>query len=350
MFLLTLPLGWVAYAVTAVVSAFGENKLMPLPDCSCFVINGRNGYVRSNSSWIIGRIVRDFDSWMDGGKRDGPIRTQVQNMIGERWNHDKRKAETKVPGSSSNIKRPPSTGLCVAIYKADEARPGYPGYDLVYFIGFVTCIIQLGIAAIPCGLFGDWSILLVTICGILLSFATGSIQQWKKEKWACRRNSNKTVVLSRGNGSQFAIVIVGGGKGLELEDLAAGPTNLDASASHITRISTTLLATLWIMLLITAAGIHQNTWFLLAIGAIGILQNVFVAGWKRTPKAFGIPLTFHEVIGESKVMNTLLAVEKSYPRLGRSMLDTFFPGKLRKEEQEKWNAFEKHADELEGLT
>ncbi|KAJ9643884.1 hypothetical protein H2199_003750 [Coniosporium tulheliwenetii] len=334
--------GWVAYAVTAVVSAIGENKLMPLPDCACKVINGRTGYVRDNSSWIIGRIVRDFESWMDDGKRDGRIRTHLRGMLDQRWEKDKLAAENKKAGSGKDVARPSQAGLCVSIYKADRARPGYPGYDLVYFIGFATTVFQLGIAAIPCGMFGDWGIFLVTTSGILLSFATGSISQWSKEKWACRRNSGKTVILTRGNGSQHAVVIIGDGKGLDLEDLAAGPTNVDVSASYTTRIAVTLLAAFWILLLITAAGIKQNTWFLLAIGGIGILQNIFAF-----PEAFGVPLIFDNVIGEPKVMDTLFAVEKAYPRLGKSMLDTFFPGKLRPKEEKKWHEFEELSNALD---
>lgn len=46
---------------------------MPLPDCPCNVINGSTGYVRDNSSWIIGRIVPDFESWMDDGKLNSVI-------------------------------------------------------------------------------------------------------------------------------------------------------------------------------------------------------------------------------------------------------------------------------------
>jgi hypothetical protein len=320
---------------------------MPLPDCACKVINGRTGYVRDNSSWIVGRIVRDFESWMDDGKPQGRIRTHLNRMLDQRWENDKCKAEKKKAESGKDVPRPPQTGLCVSIYKADSAKPGYPGYDLVYFIGFATSVFQLGIAAIPCGIFGDWGIFLVTASGILLSFATGSISQWSKEKWACRRNSEKTVVLSRGNGSQHAIVIIGDGKGLDLEDLAAGPTNVDVSSSYTTRIAVTLLAALWILLLITAAGLKQNTWFLLATGGIGILQNIFVAGWRRSPKAFGVPLNFETVIGEPKVMDTLFAVEKAYPRVGRSMRETFFPGKLRLDEEKKWDELEELANALD---
>jgi hypothetical protein len=78
------PPGWVAYAVTAVVSAIGENKLMPVPDCTCKVINRRTGYVRDNSSWIIGRIVQDFESWIDNGKPQGRICTYRSRMLDQR--------------------------------------------------------------------------------------------------------------------------------------------------------------------------------------------------------------------------------------------------------------------------
>ncbi|EXJ85220.1 hypothetical protein A1O3_05895 [Capronia epimyces CBS 606.96] len=331
--------GWVAYAAAAVVSAVGENKLMPLPDCDCQVINGKSGYVRSNTSWVIGRIVRDFESWMDRSDPSGRVRAQVDKMLRDRWEYDKAQAEKAEPGAGARVEKPVQAGLCVSIYQPGQATKGYPGYDLVYWMGFATAILQLGIAAIPCGLFGDWGILLITIAGILLSFATGSLPQWRAEKWACRQNSTKSVILTKGNGSQHAIVIVGNGKGLDLEDLAAGQTNVNFSASWDTRAWTLILATLWILLLITAGGLSRNTWFLLAIGGIGILQNVFVAGFRRFPEAYGIPLTLENVIGSPKVMETLYAVEEQYPRIGASMRATFFPGDLRPDEEEKWQRF-----------
>lgn len=60
-----MRLGWVAYAVSAVVGAMGDNKLMPSPDTPCEVINAKSGYTRANTSWIIGRVVKDYDDWKD---------------------------------------------------------------------------------------------------------------------------------------------------------------------------------------------------------------------------------------------------------------------------------------------
>lgn len=310
------------------------------------VINGRTGYARQNCSWIIGRIVRDFDSWMDEGLPNKPIRSRLHAMLDQRWQIDQERARS-IESDPEKVTRPLRTGLCVSIYSADHANPGYPGYDIVYRIGFATSILQLGIAAIPCGLYGDWGIILITGSGVFLSFAMGCIPQWSREKWACRLNSKKTVILTTGNGSQHAIVIMGDGKGLDLEDLATGPSTADIFISSWTRFAIILLAALWILLLITAAGIRENTWFLLAIGGIGSLQNIFVAGRRRSPKAFGVPLKFKRVMGELKVMDTLLAVEEAYPGLGKSMRPTFFPGELRQEEEAQWQRLEERAINVE---
>ncbi|ROW07666.1 hypothetical protein VMCG_03360 [Cytospora schulzeri] len=335
--------GWVAYAVTAVAAAVGDNKLMPVADCPCKVINGSTGFVRDNYSWVIGRMVRDFDSWKDEDNPEiRPVHTRLEEVLDSQWKKLKAKAKEEARETGEKLpkqppERPPKAGLCVSIYRAKQARPGYPGYDRPYIIGFVTCIVQLGLSAVPCGIFGDWSIFLITAAGIVLSFASGALPQWSKEKWACRRDTRKTVVLTRGNGSQHAIVIIGDGKGLDLEDLAA--SDVSSFPSGQTRFCVITLAVLWVLLLVTASGIQQNTWFLLAIGAIGILQNVYVAGACRSPEAFGIPLEFVEVIAETKVMQTLFGVEERYPSLGRSMLGTFFPGHLREDEQVKWDSY-----------
>lgn len=320
---------------------------MPEPDCSCKVINGRNGHVRDNSSWVIGRIVRDFESWMSDSRRGDRIATHVQRMRKERWERNRQAAEKAQPGSGSSVPRPPRVGLCVCVFKAGVANPGTPGKDLAYYLGFVTALLQLGIAAIPCGIYRDWSALFITAVGTILSLATGSLKQWGKEKWACRRNSKKTVVLARGNGSQFAIVVIGDGKGLDLEDLATGVDDVPSSSSRGTQFMVAFLAFCWVMLLITATGVEQNTWYLIAIGGIGILHNLLVAGRSRAPEDFGIPLALVEVIGKGKVMETLLEVETRYPRLGRSMRDVFFSGDLRPAEAAQWDALEAEVEAAE---
>lgn len=326
--------------MSAVVSAVGENKLMPQPDTSCVVINGKNGYTRSNTSWVIGRLVRDYESWMNL-----EIESKVKLLIANKWDFDKKKEQERHDKALAanqtsvlkNVPIPTAASLCVSIYKADGAA-GAPTKDAIYWAGFGIAVAQLGIASIPCGLYGDWGILMVTAAGIILSFLTGSLPQWSAEKWAGRKESDKKMILTRGNGSQHAIVVLGDGKGLDLEDLAAVGNNTDISASGTTRYITIVLAGAWILLLITAAGLDQNNWFLLLVGAVGIIQNILAAGGRRSPGAMGIPLKYEEVIGEAKVMLTLYEVEKKHKGVGYSMLDTFFPGgKIFADEKVEWN-------------
>jgi hypothetical protein len=296
------------------------------PDCKCKVINSKSDYAKDNSSWIIARIVRDFDHW-----RHPNVEAKTVEVL------KKRQEQLKL--EDPNAKLPPMAGLIVSIYEPSRTvKAGTVKRDLVYWIGIPVMVVQLGIAAIPCGLFGDWGILIITACGIALSLATGLLPQWKKEKWACRPNAKHSFILTRGNGAQHAIVVRGNGHGLNLEDLASGQINVLVVTSTLTRIVLLALAGLWIVLLITAAGLKANTWFLLAVGGIGILQNIYVAGAQRNPENFGIPLDYLDVLGDSSVMEALFQVEEQYEGVGRSMLREFFPGDLRENEKLRWEA------------
>ncbi|KJZ79186.1 hypothetical protein HIM_01337 [Hirsutella minnesotensis 3608] len=251
----TFSFGWVAYAASALVSAVGDNKLMPRdPDCTCKVINGKSGFVRDNTSWILGRIVRDYESWLHPATRQ-----RTDEVLDLKWAD----LQTKKPAAQ----RPARAGLVVAVYQPSTTRPAGVGErDLVFWSGIVVMLLQLGVAAIPLGLHGDWGVMLVTGAGICLALATGMLPQWAKEKYACRTGSNETYVLTRGNGAQHALVILGNGRGLNLEDLASGQTNVEASANMGTRIAVAALSALWIVLLLTAGGLVAQAWFLLAIG------------------------------------------------------------------------------------
>jgi len=329
--------GWVAYSISALVSAFGENKLIIQdPDCKCKIIHGKSGYARDNSSWILGRIMRDFEKWTNPATKE-----KTEKVLEERWKELKKE--------KPDAKRPTRASLVVTIYQPSTKEPaGLAKRDWIYWSGVVMMVVQLGVASIPCGLFGDWGILMITAAGTGLAIITGLLPQWKKEKWACRPESRDSYVLTRGNGAQHAIVILGNKRGLNLEDLASGQSNIEVTTNTGTRIALFVLSTLWILLLITAAGVKNNTWFLLAVGGLGIVHNVFVAGWKRRPENFGIPLEYVGVYGETKVMETLFAVEKDYPHLGRSMRDEFFPGRLRPDEITRWEEFEKEAEAGKG--
>jgi len=321
--------GWVNYAVTLV--ALGENKLMPPPDSSGLVINSKSGYVRQNNSWILGRIIRDYEYW-----RDERILKAERKFLEE--------ARLQPLGTEAGANfYEPHVALSVAIYEVSanpRRRARVPDLDWLYYSGVLCAVVQLGVAAIPWWKWGDWAILMTTAIGITFALASGSLPQWKEEKFNCRKGIAKTVTLTRGNGHQDGcVVILGGEGGLDLEDLATG-RGFDKPT---TRIYTSIMAALWIALLIAVSGLKENTWFLLVVGIIGMLQNALVCRAERSPSAFGIHLEYKETIVDGKVMKTLMKLEETYPHVGRSLLETYFPGKLRAEEEQWWEQAKKKA-------
>jgi hypothetical protein len=179
------------------------------------------------------------------------------------------------------------------------------------------------------GIWGAWEIFAITIGGNLLAYITETLPQWRRERWQCRKHSKKTVVLCRGNGAQHALVILGSGRGLDLEDLAASGDGV--GTTWRTRWSYAVLLVLWVALLITVSGMKEHTWFLVAISAFGMLYVVVIAGSARCPEAFGMPLKFKGVFVHPKVSESLRFVELKYPGVGKSMLKIFFPSGARSE-------------------
>lgn len=334
--------GWVAYAFTALGSAVGDNRLLLLADQPSILINGKSGYSRTNQSWVLGRILRNFENghWMAE-----EVREELDRVL---------KPEGRL-----------KAGICVSFFEAtggtmteDKSaltKTGEPAMepqrDKLWLAGYVVAVVQLGIAAIPCMKWGEWETLVITACGTILSFLTASLPHWRQERWACRTlTTNKTFILTRGNGAQHALVIFGKPGSLNLEDLASPTTSRNVPTT--TKWLLAVLLALWVVLLVTVNGLQKHTWFITAIGAVGMLYSIIVAGASRSPENFGIPLEVHrppsgqpEVIVASKVMLALFATEMAYPGVGRSMLNTFFPSKLSTEEQRFWDKAKMFEDE-----
>lgn len=54
--------GWVVYSIQALSTVIGTGRLMPAgPDWDSIVVNVRSGHARANRSWILGRLLRDWD-------------------------------------------------------------------------------------------------------------------------------------------------------------------------------------------------------------------------------------------------------------------------------------------------
>jgi len=286
--------GWVAYSLSAVLAALGEGRLLPPPDCSCILVNAKNGYVKTVQSWVLSRIVRDH--------------------------------ETPTP----------EPGLTLTFFKASttKGKAGRPAKDWVFYSGVLTILVQLGIAVIPGVVNNDWNTMIITAGGTVLALAGGALPQWRKEKWNCRplkKGLKEVLCLTRGNGNKDVIVITCEGEGLlRLEDLATSRDTRD----RLTIIATSLLSVLWIVLLLTVAGLQAHAWYMLAIGSLGMVQNGLAAGCRRSPDTAGIHLDRVCHLHKDKVIQALMMAEEIERYVGLSLTSVFFPAGLRENEIE----------------
>jgi len=332
-----------------VASVIGEKKLMPAyPDCSCIVINSANGQGRENNSWVLGRLMRDYPNWMVKAVKD-----TVQDAI----------------NASQQTPKPACVSLCVAVYAPRPPQPSdqrtntsgsFPGpplqspaqqgaakqsvptRDWVSWSGVITILVQLGISG-ACVREHDWLPLAIAVAGNGLAYLPLVLLPWKAEKWRCRRKAKASFILTRGNGHQHAIVILGNRHGLHLEDLAAAHTPIGCEF----KIPTVVFAALWILLLIdsTSIGSSPSSLWLLIIGAIGMLQNIIVAACRRDSGVNGIHLDFKECFMGGRVMDTLVDVEEKHANMWKILQGVFFPNRTRAEDQERFRAIDQRREE-----
>jgi hypothetical protein len=235
-----------------------DGSLMPDTDmANTLVIGADTGHIRTTKSWVLGRLLRDFDGHLDDELRDEAAHVPPDEE------HKSRKFGLVSPlAHIGHTQQKAWEALRVSVYKVDDEPPcdhGVPALDWVWFSGFVVIAVQLVISIIPWIINKDWSIFLVALSGNVLALVGGSLPQWREEKWACTKKGGATITLTKGNGARHAIVIIGRkGVGLDLEILAMGTRTTYASWS--TRIATGILAFFWIVFLITVSGIKQHTW------------------------------------------------------------------------------------------
>lgn len=363
--------GWVAYAFTALIGLVGPGRLMPDPDYNCKLINLESGYARDNFSWAVGRVFRRFETrWVSSDA----LVVEVFKTVG--------KAEW---GPSEGGKRARATNG-----KQRQSYAGRPEWGYVRVLSYIVILVQLGIAAIPFGLYGNWGIFFVAATGQALVFATTALPQWRVEKLSCRKASKKNIALTRGNGSRYVAVVLGNGVGLDLEDLAGAESprmkrawlehglfvrrrknridaeGLTGETMHqapgldvevltwksqpmdlwATRFMCFILAVLWIGFLICVTALAGDAWYLMAVGAIGMSQNAIVAGVDFKSERYGMHLERVDSFGGRKVMESLKNFETVYPGNGKALVDEFFPGSLRPDEVEWWDRAEATYNEL----
>ena len=336
--------GWVSYSLSALLSAIGDGRLMPVVDCPSMVINARSGIQRKNLSWMLGRILRDWEKHSTCVYNGRPALTvSIFRFSEEKYNSVRKNGQP----------RPAATDLERNKDKIDgEIRfnPPCPKMDLMWYTGIFVMVVQWAVAAVAGIVEKDWLIMTITISGTFLSLAGGALPQWKLEKWSCRRLSEpKTVILTRGNGHRHVMILHSLGTGPDLEDLATAR----ASAHWSTFPLLLILAILWVVILLSVSNLCDDTWYLVAVGGLGMAQNLFAAGHHRDASAYGINVKNPEIVlpdppakdeyGKeisNKVFQVLKKTEKRMSEkygihgVGICLLPIFFPNGLRPAETE----------------
>ena len=336
--------GWVSYSFSALLSAIGDGRLMPVVDCPSIVINARSGIQRKNSSWMLGRILRDWEKKSTCVYNGRPALTvSIFRFCEEKYKSVRKHGQ---PG-------PAATDLERNKRKLDgdiRFPPPCPKIDLMWYTGIFVMVVQWVVAAVAAIVEKNWLIMTITISGTFLSLAGGALPQWKQEKWSCRGLSEpKTVILTRGNGHRHVMILHSLGAGPDLEDLATAR----ASAHWSTLPLLLILALSWFVILLSVSNQYDDTWYLVAVGGLGMAQNIFAAGHHRDPSAYGIFLEKPDVIlpdppakdeyGKeisNKVFQVLKKTEKRMSEkygiqgVGICLLPIFFPHGLRPAEIE----------------
>ena len=212
--------GWVSFGVSTLLSAIGESKLMPDVDCASTMINASNGYKRANMSWVLGRVLRDWELRFSSGYRNPALVVTIFKTIIE---NDQTSDSTNRRVSAEDLEGARQSAIGRARQQA-----GVPMLDIVWYMGILVMVVQCTIAVLPGILKGDWFIFIITLGGSFLALAGGALPQWRQEKWSCRRldehhiaryglSSAKTIMLTRGNGHKHVLIICDDANGLNFE-------------------------------------------------------------------------------------------------------------------------------------
>ncbi|KAJ0120722.1 hypothetical protein J7T55_015454 [Diaporthe amygdali] len=332
--------GCVAYAFVSLVSIIGDGRLLPPPDYPAKVFNLDSGYQRENKNWVVGRILRDLESYLS---RTDPI-----------GDH----------------------GMRISVFEAtlNMNGPASFSWGRIHAAGALITVLQLALAVVPIVLDREWTVMMIVVAGTFMVQITGWLPQWRAEKLPNRQRSNTAYALTSGNGSRDVIVIFGRGYCLDLEELCAsgsprtsrpwekftlfskpntrndGTQELLRRESRcrgsinayglpmgfwITKIMSGVLSVFWLLLLINVAAEKQHTWYLLGIGATGMFQNAWLAATETSSERHNLPLILIDTIKTQKVMDCLMDFQTSYQQ-ARPLLKEFFPGRLRPLEEKWW--------------
>lgn len=91
---------------------------MPDADTGCCLINGKNGSVRGNGSWVLGRMMRDYHYWMLE-----PVKLKTEEVLASARDFDLKRAKEKSPHLPVNVEERKQAGLVVSFWSTAPPNP-----------------------------------------------------------------------------------------------------------------------------------------------------------------------------------------------------------------------------------
>jgi hypothetical protein len=298
--------GLLAYVFSLLTSAFaGFGEILPKPEITSKVLNLKSGQGRTNSSFVLSRVLRDLESRYVS-KRDTPV-IEVLNTV--------------APAS-------PLSGL-------ELLRANYQTVLVSVFQFLMACSYTFLSG-------GDCSVLCIFTTALFGLQTLTQLPAWRAQKFSARKvkGQNGSYALLRGNGHCHVFIIQNiHPEAWNLEDLAG--SGLPTYDFVDTRERPVIFAVFLIFLLLTGLATQLSyfgTIILLVIMFYGTLGNLIITGLPRAPWAHGIALESVEVIqDDDKVIVALQSLEEKYPGFGEPLIKEFFPGGLREDEKKWWN-------------
>ncbi|KAF2128751.1 hypothetical protein P153DRAFT_340929 [Dothidotthia symphoricarpi CBS 119687] len=316
--------GWLAYSFSTLLPAIsGTHELLPMPDMHCKVLNLKSGYALDNNSWLLSRVLRDLESL--------------------------------------SVRRTSNEGISIEILDLVAPIKPLSWYATVCAntASMVIMFSQLAIAIFTIYARRDTSVFLLFSLCVMLMQTVVSLPAWREQKFCARKDGSKDAAcaLMRGNGHRYVSIIRNADPDAwNIEDLAgACQTHYDYSRTLEGPI---LILTFLVFLAFTCLSTYldnTNVVYMLLILALGTVGNVVTVALPRESWAHGLNLESVGVISDDRgVMKALQRLEEGYEGLGEPLVNEFFPGGLRLNEELWWadikgKRMERKAHEEEGM-
>jgi hypothetical protein len=98
--------GWTSYAVNMLLARVGDTKsMLARRDGPVTVVTAKNGYIRENQSWVIDRIMGDYEARMDPA-----VKKRLNRMLDQRHKYMR-----KTPPGELRY-HVPDKQVCVSLY------------------------------------------------------------------------------------------------------------------------------------------------------------------------------------------------------------------------------------------